>query len=144
MFALPYFIAYSKAKLVCYSGCLLTSYFCISIPYDERIVWFVVLFCFVLFFWCLFQKVLQVFIEPVNFNFFSISGWGINLCYCCCLVAKVCLTLLQSHELQLTRILCPWDFSGKNSGVGCNFLFQGIFPAQGLNPYLLGRWTIYR
>ena len=33
-----------------------------------------------------------------------------------------------------TRLLCLWDFPGKNTGVGCHFLLQGIFPAQGLNP----------
>ena len=33
--------------------------------------------------------------------------------------------------------LCPWDFPGKNIGVGCHFLLQGIFPSQGLNPHLL-------
>ena len=32
---------------------------------------------------------------------------------------------------------CPWDFPGKNTGVGCYFLLQGIFPTQGLNPCLL-------
>ena len=32
---------------------------------------------------------------------------------------------------------CPWDFPGKNTGVGCHFLLQGIFPTQGLNPRLL-------
>jgi len=32
---------------------------------------------------------------------------------------------------------CPRDFPGKNTGVGCHFLLQGIFPTQGLNPYLL-------
>ena len=26
-----------------------------------------------------------------------------------------------------------WDFSGKNTGVGCHFLLQGIFLDQGLN-----------
>ena len=26
--------------------------------------------------------------------------------------------------------LCPWDFPGKNTGMGCHFLLQGIFPAQ--------------
>ena len=31
---------------------------------------------------CLFQKVLQVFIEPFNFSFFSITGWGVDLDYC--------------------------------------------------------------
>ena len=29
---------------------------------------------------------------------------------------------LQLHGLQPTRFLCPWDFSGKNSGVACHFL----------------------
>jgi len=29
------------------------------------------------------------------------------------------------------------DFPGKNTEVGCHFLLQGIFPTQGLNPYLL-------
>ena len=29
------------------------------------------------------------------------------------------------------------DFPGKNTGVGCHFLLQGIFPTQGSNPYLL-------
>ena len=69
---LPYFILYSKAKLACYSRCLLTSCFCILVPCDEKDI----------FFWCQFQKVLQVFIEPFKFCFFGISGSGINLDYC--------------------------------------------------------------
>ena len=32
------------------------------------------------------------------------------------------------------RLLCPRAFPGKNTGVGCHFLLQGIFPTQGLNP----------
>ena len=32
---------------------------------------------------------------------------------------------------------CPWSFSGKNTGVGCHFLLQGIFPTKELNPHLL-------
>ena len=44
---------------------------------------------------------------------------------------------LQPHGLQLARLLCPWDFPGKNTGVNCHFLLQGIFPAQGLNLGLL-------
>ena len=36
-----------------------------------------------------------------------------------------------------TRLPCPWDFSGKNIGMGCYFLFQGILPTQGSNLYLL-------
>ena len=44
---------------------------------------------------------------------------------------------LQSHGLQPIRLLCPWDFSGKDTGVVCHFLLQGIFPTKGLNPGLL-------
>ena len=33
--------------------------------------------------------------------------------------------------------LCPWDFPGKNTGVGCHFLLQGTFLTQGSNPWLL-------
>ena len=31
------------------------------------------------------------------------------------------------------RLLCPWNSSGKNTGVGCHFLLQGIFPTQESN-----------
>ena len=36
-----------------------------------------------------------------------------------------------------TRILCPWDFPGKNIGVGCHFLLQGIFLTQQIEPSCL-------
>ena len=44
---------------------------------------------------------------------------------------------LQPHGLQPTRLLCPWDFPGKNTEVGCHFLLQGIFLTQGSNSHLL-------
>ena len=53
------------------------------------------------------------------------------------LVAQSCPTLLQRHELYPTRLLCPWDSPGKNTGGGCHFLLQGIFPTQESNPGLL-------
>ena len=41
--------------------------------------------------------------------------------------------------------LCPWDFPGENTGVGCHFLLKVIFPTQGLNPHLLlGRQILYQ
>ena len=55
-----------------------------------------------------------------------------------CLVAKLCQTLLRPpHGLQSTRLLWPWDFPGKNTGMGCHFLLQQIFPTQGSNSHLL-------
>ena len=64
------------------------------------------------------------------------------------------LLLLLSHfsRVQLcvilqtaaTRLPRPWDSPGKNTGVGCHFLLQGIFPTQGSNPGLLHcRQTLY-
>ena len=44
---------------------------------------------------------------------------------------------LQPHGLRAARLLCPWDSPGKNTGLGCRALLQGIFPTQGLNPGLL-------
>ena len=35
------------------------------------------------------------------------------------------------------RLLCPWDFPGKNTAVGCHFLLQGIFLTQGWNPRIV-------
>ena len=44
---------------------------------------------------------------------------------------------LWAHALELTRLLCPCDSSGKNTGVGCHALLQEIFPTQGSNHHLL-------
>ena len=42
----------------------------------------------------------------------------------CCLVTSVVSDSVQPHELQCSRLLCPWDSPGKNTGVGCHFLLQ--------------------
>ena len=41
---------------------------------------------------------------------------------------------LRPRGLQPARLLCPWDSPGKNTGVDCHFLIQGIFLTQGSNP----------
>ena len=43
---------------------------------------------------------------------------------CCCQVASVVSDSVRPHGLQPTRLLHPWDSPGKNTGVGCHFLFQ--------------------
>ena len=42
--------------------------------------------------------------------------------------------LFATPWTEPTRLLHPWDSPGKNTGVGCHFLLQGIFPTQGSNP----------
>ena len=65
------------------------------------------------------------------------------LCVCAKSLQSCCLTL-QPRGLQPTRRLCPWDSPGKNTGVGCHALLQGIFSTQGSNLGLLySRWILY-
>ena len=46
---------------------------------------------------------------------------------------------LQASGLLPAWLLYPWDFPGKNTGVGSHLLLQGIFLTQRLNPWLLYR-----
>ena len=41
--------------------------------------------------------------------------------------------LLDESPTLMTKLLHPWNPSGKNTGMGCHCLFQGIFPTQGSN-----------
>ena len=51
---------------------------------------------------------------------------------------------MRPHGSQPTGLLCPWDFPGKTTGVGCHFLLQEIFPTRGSIPGLPHyRQTLY-
>ena len=59
-------------------------------------------------------------------------------------VAQSCPTLCNPLGGKPTRLLCPRDSPGKNTGVGGHSLLQGIFPTQGMNLGLLHcRWILY-
>ena len=45
-------------------------------------------------------------------------------CCCCCCIASVVSDSVRPHRWQPTRLPHPWDFPGKNTGVGCHFLLQ--------------------
>ena len=65
----------------------------------------------------------------------------------CVLVTCSALVLSIRYMLLLTRASVHGMFPGKNTGVGCRFFLQGIFPAQGSNLRLLcllhHRWILY-
>ena len=50
-----------------------------------------------------------------------------------------CVWLFVTHGSVARQALPPWDFPGKNTGVGCHFLLQRIFLTQGSNQDLLCR-----
>ena len=88
-------------------------------------------------------------------NYWSLSSWlpsraqglsivilpwnpNSNLYMCVYVCAQLCLTLCNPPGLQPAELLCLWNSISKNTGVGCHFLLQGIFPTQGLNPCFFG------
>ena len=53
----------------------------------------------------------------------------------CAKSLQLCLALCSSVDCREPgRLLCPWESPGKNTGVGCHVLLQGIFLTQGSNP----------
>ena len=63
----------------------------------------------------------------------------------CCLVAKLCPTLMWVHGQWTTRLLCLWDFPGKNTVVGCHFLLQeSSWPRDQTCVSCIGRWVLYQ
>ena len=94
-----------------------------------------------------------------NLFFFNWSIWWLQCCVSFWCTAKwfsyvymyVCIYKIYIYASMFSRVrlfetmlncrparlLCPWNFPGKNTAVGYYFLFQGIFPTQRLNPCLL-------
>ena len=64
-----------------------------------------------------------------NFGFISLVLWLY-------LVTQLCLTLCNPMDCSPPGSSVYRDSPGKNTGVGCYALLQGIFPTQGLNPGL--------
>ena len=54
-----------------------------------------------------------------------------SLMFSCVLSHSVVSNSLRPYGQYPARLLCPWDSPGKNTGVGCHALLQGIFPTQG-------------
>ena len=38
------------------------------------------------------------------------------------------IAIVGGELVFFVSLLCPWDFPGKNTAVGCRFLLQGLFP----------------
>ena len=58
-----------------------------------------------------------------------------------CVFPQSCLALWDHMDYsEPGSSLCPWDFPGKNTGVGCHIFLQGIFPTKGSNPHQLQKY----
>ena len=65
--------------------------------------------------------------QPRDWTHVSFISW---ISVCACWVSSVMSDSLWSYGLEPTRLLCPWDSPGKNTGVDCHALFQGILHWQ--------------
>ena len=55
---------------------------------------------------------------------------------CACMLSHSSPVWLFGTPWTIAPRLCPWDSPGKNTGVYCHALLQGIFPTEGSNPHL--------
>ena len=86
----------------------------------------------------------EVLNTPRVSGLFRSYNYTVCVCVCVCVRARACtlsvtqwcLTLYEPMDRNPAWLLCPWNFSGKNTGAGSHFLLQGIFPTQGSNPGL--------
>ena len=88
--------------------------------------------------WC--EVGVQIHPFPYGYPFVPASVVEKTILGPLCVYAKSfqsCSTLCDPYGLKPTRLLCPWDSPGKNTGVGCYFLLQGIFLTKGSNLNLL-------
>ena len=72
--------------------------------------------------WC--QDHLQFYANLHFIHQIFIMCHALFCCCCCCCVTSVVFDSVRPHRRQPTRMPHPWDFPGKNTGVGCHFLLQ--------------------
>ena len=80
-----------------------------------------------------------------RWSHWQVSQASQSMILCMCTQLLSCVWLFTTHGLQPTGLLCPWNFPGKNTGVGCHFLLQGIFPTTLDQTCVscIGRWILY-
>ena len=63
-------------------------------------------------------------------------------CCCCCCISSVMSDSVRPHRQQPTRLPCPWDSPGKNTGVGCHFLLWNIeWASENYHQGAVGVWV---
>ena len=82
-------------------------------------------------------KETKVYLLPAAHQLVYMNCFSYSFMCVCMPSCSVMSNSLQPHGMQLTRLLCPWHFPGKNTRVDCHFLLQGIFLIQGSNLHLL-------
>ena len=70
-------------------------------------------------------------------NSFTFKSYNFYLEICVCAQSFSCVWLFATPWTVACQAPLSMEFPGKNTGVGCHFLLQGLFPTQGWNQCLL-------
>ena len=86
--------------------------------------------------------------QKISVKLRQMGWWGLcsfeKICMFTCLLTQLCSTLCSPMNCSPPGSSVHGDSLGKNTGVGCHALLQGIFPSQRSNPGLLHcRWILY-
>ena len=84
---------------------------------------------------CLLHAILLIFQKDVMLK--VKARQCVCVCVCVCVCTQSCPTLCNLMDCSPPGSSVHGIFQARNTGVGCYFLLQGIFPTQGLNPSLL-------
>ena len=82
------------------------------------------------------KHLLHLYISPVWTPYTccqKLRVFAVSQCTCVCSVVS---DSVPPHGLYPASLLCPWDFLGKNTGVGFHSLLQGALLTQGSDPHL--------
>ena len=61
-----------------------------------------------------------------NLSTHNLNVLTVNTCCCCCYVTSIMPDSVRPHRPQPIRLRSPWDSPGKDTGMGCHFLLQGM------------------
>ena len=77
----------------------------------------------------LFYFLSKVVIDGLKYDLVTAQSYLHSCVLSCSVVSNSC----DPMDSSPPGSLCPWDYPGKNTGVGCHVLLPGIFPTQASN-----------
>ena len=117
----------------------ISSFLCVSAFISTYILLFLVANSF-----ASLEDIKQMVSEIVSASFQSFCFQGDTFFFFCCSISSSECCSVVSNSLQHHGLYSPWNSPGKNTGMSCHALLQGIFPTQGSKPgHLHCKWILY-
>ena len=88
-------------------------------------------------YWGCYSEDTEIKLWSLPVDHFNITKWTVHNIFFMNIYLLILPNQLLTGQYSQQYILCPWNFPGKNTGMGCHLLLQGILPTQELKPRLL-------